>query len=53
MTNIDKERLDVAQAATERLLNGLKSRRNLRGKELRRMKRVEEAVQALEAARLL
>lgn len=53
MTPIDRERLDVAHAAAERLLNGLKPRGNLKGKELQRMRLVEKAVQALEAVRLV
>lgn len=44
MTTIDKERLDIG---------GLKTTKMLRGKELRRMKLVEEAIQHLEAARAL
>ncbi len=53
MSPIDKERLDVAYAATDRLYRGLKASKVLRGKELRRMKLVEEAIQRLEAVRLV
>lgn len=54
MTKIDQERMDVAQAAAERLLRGLRSRTGfpLRGKALKRMKLVEIAVRHLELARL-
>lgn len=52
MSPIDKERLDVAHAATERLLRGLKGVKPLKGKALQRMKLVESAVQYLELARL-
>ncbi len=53
MTKIDLERLNVADTAVSRLLGGLKSNMNLRGKALRRMKLVEYAKLALEEARLL
>jgi hypothetical protein len=53
VSSIDEERLTVAHAAAERLLRGLKGRNNLKGKALRRMKLVEEAVQRLEVARVL
>ena len=52
MKDIDKERLDVAYAMVDRLYRGLKTK-PLRGKELRRMKQVEMAIQHLEAARML
>lgn len=51
--DIDKERLDIAYAMTDRLYRGLKTTKVLRGKELKRMKLVEEAIQRLEVARAL
>ena len=53
MNNIDKERLDVAYAMVDRLYKGLKKEKVLRGKAFRRMKLVEEAIQRLEAVRLV
>lgn len=53
MKDIDSERLDVAHAAVERLLNGLKKTKTLRDEELRRMRLVEAAIHHLEAARRL
>lgn len=53
MSPIDKERLDVAYNAVDRLYRGLKKGKVLRGEALRRMKLVEEAIQRLEAARLI
>jgi hypothetical protein len=52
MSPIDEERLNVAHAAADRLLRGLKTLKPLQGRALRRMKLVESAVQYLELARL-
>lgn len=52
MTLVDKERLYVAHAAAERMLRGLKGK-DLKGKDLRLMKLVEQAVTCLETARIL
>lgn len=53
MTLVDIERLNVADNAVDRLLRGLKSKPNLRGRALKRMKLIEEAKRNLEIARLL
>lgn len=52
MTDIEEERLDVAQNAVNRLLVHYKSKPR-KGKELERLKLFEAAMQKLEAARLL
>jgi hypothetical protein len=53
LSDVDRERMDVAHAAMDRLLRGLKGRGRLKGTDLEKMRLVEEAVQRLEAARLL
>lgn len=52
MTPIDRERLDVAHAAAERLLHRLRTPKPLKGRAFRRMRHVETAVRHLELARL-
>lgn len=51
LSPVDQERLDVIQHLTERFLDGLKGK-TLKGKDLERMKLVEQAVSCLEQARL-
>lgn len=52
MSPINKERLDVAYVAADRLLRRLKTLKPLKGRALQRMKLIETAVQYLELARL-
>ncbi len=53
MSPIDEERMTVALSAVQRLLHGLKTGPNLKGKALKRMKLIEEAAQRLEVARIV
>lgn len=54
LKEIDQERLDIAETAVLRLLNGIKGRgKPLKGLALEQMKLIEEAAQKLEAARLI
>ncbi len=52
LSPINQERLDLAHGTAVRLLQDLKSQ-SLRGKTLRRMKLIEQAVTCLETARIV
>lgn len=52
MSDVDKERLNVAENAVQRLLSGFKAKER-RGKELRRLKAMEAALAAVHAVRLI
>jgi hypothetical protein len=51
LSPVDAERLDVAQAAVDRLLRGIKSR-PLVGAAIARMRLIEQALNYIEMARL-
>jgi hypothetical protein len=52
MTDVEQERLDVAETSVERLLR-LYKQKPRKGKDLKRLAYLEEALQRLQAARLL
>ncbi len=53
LTDVEQERLDVAEHHVHRLVLHYKSRKPRKGKELERLKLFEQALANLEAARLL